>query len=601
MSLSRLWAFRGCLGALGSASAFAFLCLQTVSSPASAAITAPADGQRLPAIKQVAVMPVYWQGQFPEGHPFASLRQHLDRAFSPLAQASKRFIFTNDVITADLWATPEGRKELTDEYEIDAMLNLSITAQNDVMLWSVRLLDPNLKTYLSETERVPYSWFLAASPSEIDQRLQNLTYRLLNRYPIDVFITSVQGRFVSLSSGSTQNVFEGDELSFYETKLKSQHPVDGSWLSFEQKLLGKAKVIESKEQSSIAQITSLSYENALGVGDGAKVAGIATRRSFQAAPPAEQRYIPVDKDSAIVQAPGDWQKPLTKVEPPSSPVPAREVPKPVEKPNPPRLAEAPSNETKLPPQAQPTPEMPIPNDERSPMPLSSSGGDEMDISNWIATTFTETNFIPGIESLSFRGSNKLSSKLPTWLLNRLSLRGHHDFSSEWMGIHTATLRMGSSIKGDYLGASAQSEILFKLPILNAAVPSLNRLLLGGLARIETLGVNGETFGGWDIALVGPSFRVQGSQHLAELVQTIDYDFAFHYFVAALGSAGIAGKKRDLTDGSAFEVELGAVVRGKPDDWEWGGQILLHDGSWSLSKGSLSHEDWSISLLGRRKF
>lgn len=609
MSSRRHWVLKGSLGALGLVSAG--LGLTPYSAPVLAVSThAERADSRLPAIKQVAILPVYWQGKFPESYTSQTLQKHIDKSFTQLAQASKRFSFTHDVITADLWASPEGRKELIEEYEIDAMLSLSVSGQNDLMSWTVRLLSPKLETYLSETERVPYNWFLAASPAEIDQRLQNLLFRLLNRYPIDVFVTSVQGRYVSLSSGQSQNIFEGDELTFYETKLKAQHPIDGSWLSFDQKLLGKARVIESQQQSSIALITSLSYENAIKMGDGAKVAETTTRRTFQQTPASAQRYVPVGKDSAIVAAPGQEPSLPSSPSPPSSPqfpTPSPDRPPKAAGPMGPRVAAESSQSNQVAadtaPTPQPAPSTPLPSEESnsSPLPLEGAPEGEVSIGDWIAATFNEVHLIPSLESLSFRGANSLTSTLPSWMINRISAKGYQKISSEWLGIYGSTLRMGDSKRGDYLGLSASGEGLYMIPALQAEIPSLDHILVGGIARLETLGVDGETFGGWNAALVGPSIHMQGSHHLVEQVQTIDYDFALRYFGVALGSAGISGTKRDLEQGSAWEVELSAVARGRSEDWEWGAQALAHSGSWALSRGSLDHEVLVLGLIGRRRF
>lgn len=598
MTPSRVWVLKGCLAGLGLVATG----LKPTLAFAVAEAASPAE-TRVPAIKQVAILPVHWQGKFPEGPSASALQKQIDQNFTRLVQASRRFAFTNDVITADLWSSPEGRKELVEEYEIDAMLSLSVTSQNDLMSWTVRLLSPTLQTYLSETERVPFQWALVASPSELDQRMQNLLFRLLNRYPIDVFVTSVQGRYVSLSSGQAQGIFEGDELSFYETKLKSQHPIDGSWLNFQQKLLGKAKVVESQQQSAIALITSLSFENAITVGDGARVVATATRRNFQQTPAEAQRYVPVSKDSAIVMAPGDLPA-SPAAEPPQAVTPPPIKPKAAPQPEPqggPRTAEVSASPPKAMPQE--SPEIPLADEEKAPsaLPMGGNGDSEPAIGDWIAATFSDTFVGGGIEGLSFRGSNKLTSTLPSWLVNRLSAKAYQDLAPEYVAIYGTALRLGDSKKGDYIGLDAEAEGLYKINTLSAQIPSLNHVLIGGIARIATLGVNGENFGGWNSGFVGPSLHLQGSHHLAEQVQTVDYDFAFRYFIAAMGSAGISGKKRSLEKGSAWEVELNAIARGKPEDWEWGAQAVAHQGEWDLSKGSLEQQSWVLGLVGRRRF
>ena len=581
MPLASVWMLRGCL------CLSALLLGSTLPTSVSAAVM-PSDN-KLPSIKHVAVMPVYWQGHFPEGHPFAQLKKHLDEEFSPLARASKRFYFTNDVITSDLWATPEGRKELLEEYEIDGVLNLTVTGQSDLMLWTVRLLSPNLVNYISESDRVPYAWFLAASPAEIDKRLQDLLFRTLNRYPIDVFVTSIQGRYLSLSSGSEQNIFEGDEVSFYDFTLKSLHPVDSSWLSFDKKLLGKAKVIESKAQSSIAVITSLSYENAIRTGDGASVANIATRRNFQAPKAEDQRYVPVSKDSALVEAVGETPKPLGSAAEkmatlPTPPAPARIA------------AASPAEPTPSAPQgvSPPTVEEGLARG----VPDEKSGAEATADDDLFPIHFQDAHIFAITENFNYSGAGKVSSRTPDLFINRLDARVNHQLTDAWEGWYRIGARSGDTSKGEYTGFNAQAEALHPLEAMTARIPSLNRVLIGGLLRLDTLGVSGkkEKFGGVDGLFLGPTIHLQGSRHVAEWVQTIDYDIQLTYILWGQGTAGISGKKRDLDSGSTMELGATALMRGKPEEVEWGGFFNFDKGSWKLSKGSLDMVNLSLGVV-----
>src|SRR5690606_19113698 len=85
--------------------------------PQDSAQAVESTSPRLPNIRQVAIMPVYWQGRFPESHRFAQSKQHIEGHFSKIVRNSKRFVFSNDVLTADLWSTAEGRQQLAEEYE----------------------------------------------------------------------------------------------------------------------------------------------------------------------------------------------------------------------------------------------------------------------------------------------------------------------------------------------------------------------------------------------------------------------------------------------------------------------------------------------------
>jgi|GEM_PF-3047140 hypothetical protein len=536
----------------------------------------------LPTIKQVGILPLYWQGQFPDGHPFRPQQKLLEQSFPKLVRESKRFAFTNDVITADLWATPEGRRELAEQFEIDALVSLTISSQGDFMLWTTRLLGPAMQNYLSESERVPYSWFLASGQLDIEERLRKLIYRTLNRYPIDVFVTSIQGRYLTLSSGSLQHVFEGDKLTFYETRLKSQHPVDGSWLDFDRKLLGTAQIVQSQEQSSIAMITALSYENAIGVGAGARVEGIATRRAFQQRPAMEQRYVALNPGSPLVEP--LTEKPKQETVPPITPPPARQTQnKTGTEEGPPPIA--PSELTEPTPTPQPNPVTPPPRDEGIQ--------DE-----WLPVAFRELRVFAEHESFQFSGVAKTESQMPPYLINRAGVQGIQDVDETLQVWYGADINFGSTRKGSSFGFELGAELLYRVEALNSTLPSLDRILAGVLVQMESLGVNKETFGGWNAFFLIPGVHLQGAYHLVDWAQTVDYDLGLRFYPFSSGSAGVASRNRDLDGGFAYEVEAQALRRGRSQEWEWGGLFAYRSGSWDLSRGTLNQERLRIGLTGR---
>jgi hypothetical protein len=562
---------------LGSGSALVLPLPGPCQVQPEAAFAVEAQGNRLPNIRQVAIMPVYWQGNFPESHRFTQSKKHIDAKFPQLVRNSKRFVFGNDVLTADLWSTPEGRQQLAEEYEIDAMVNLTVTGQGDTMRWTVRLLHPSMRNYLTESETLPFNWLLAATDADMDQRLQNLVFRMLNRFPVDVHVTSIQGRYLTLSSGTEQNVFEGDDLSFYQTNVRTQHPADGSWLNFDQKLLGKAKVIESKAHSAIAQITALSYADAIRVGDGAKVEAIATRRAFQQKAKDEPFYTPVTPDSPLVEA-----KPL----PGAVPAPRRE---------PPRVAQnkvEPAPETRvdapLPPEPIPAPNPEMPSEE------TNAEGEGLPIA------FKTVEFQGQNESFSVSGAVKSSNEFPVFLLNRVDLAATQDITDEVEGVARAHVRFGSTAKGSYFGFGLGFEPLYRLPMRTAMMPSLDRIMVGALVSFESLAVSGESFGGWDTISLAPTVHLQGSYHVISMAQNFDYDVSGRLTPIDIGEVGVAGKKREISDSFTLDLEANVIQKAKAQDWEWGAMIGYSTGTWNLSRGSIDISAFRLGLAGRMR-
>jgi hypothetical protein len=548
--------------------------------PQDSAQAVESTSPRLPNIRQVAIMPVYWQGRFPESHRFAQSKQHIEGHFSKIVRNSKRFVFSNDVLTADLWSTAEGRQQLAEEYEVDAFINLTVTGQGDTMRWTARLLHPGMRNYLTESETLPFNWLLAATDADIDQRLQNLLFRMLNRFPVDVYVTSIQGRYLTLSSGSEQNIFEGDDLSFYQTVVRTQHPADGSWLTFDQKLLGKARIIESKKHSAIALITALSYTDAIRVGDGAKVAAIATRRAFQQKPKEEPFYTPIEPDSPLVEArplPGAMVREPRRTEPP------RVAQNRVETaPPPPRVEQTP------PPEPVPQPNPLLPEE-------ASAEGEDM-----LPIAFKKVEFQAQHETFSISGAAKASSQFPMYFLNRVDLGATQDIIPEVEAVARAHLRFGSTAKGSYFGFGLGFEPLYHMPLRTPVLPSLDRVMVGALISFESLAITGERLGGWDVISFSPAIHLQGSHHVVSTAQNFDYDISGRLTPIDIGEVGVAGKKRKISDSFTLDLEANVIQRGRAQEWEWGGMLGYSTGTMNMNQGSINTSSLRLGLAGRMR-
>lgn len=524
-----------------------------------------------PAIKYAGILPVYWQGA---SSPAMSRRKsEIDQVFPKVMRESKRFAFLGDSIVIDNWSSSEGRKKLREEFELDAFLNLNITEHGDIALFTARLLSPELENYVSETDRIPLSWINSANKTELENKIRDLSFRVLNRYPIDVFVTSLQGRFLTLSAGKDQNVFEGDELDFAEFTIKNQHPVDGTWLDFSSKPLGKARIVESKAQSSIAQITSLTSENAIRLGSGARVANIASRRNFRNAEKADEGVFITNENSPIVTLPG--QNPpkskVEKVEPLPPPVQAEGLPE--------ELVQGPMH-----PAAQ--------GGTSTPESTERGGSGLSDLKN--------VRFSIEHSSWSYGGAAKAASEMPAILVNQIGGYAEYELDSMTTTMWDLHLTTGDTKNGSYSGGSVGAEYLMAIPSATALIPSLDRVLVGVRAEVATLGVSKETFGGKDSAHLMPVLHAQGNYHIADIVETFAYDISAKLIPLNFGSTGIKGKTQDLGSSLGLDLEAQALRVDKVESIEWGGLIGFRSVSYGLPKKSLDESGFRIGLLGRVK-
>lgn len=540
-----------------------------------------ADLKAVPSIKYAGVLPVYWQGE--AGPTLTRKKPWIEQIFAKVVRESKRYSFINDTIIADNWSNTEGRKKLKEDYELDAYLNLNVTEQGDVVIFTARLLSPELENYVTETDRVPMTWVASADEDALDSKIRDLTFRVLNRYPIDVFVTSLQGRYVTLSAGKDQNVLEGDTLEFLDMAIKSQNPIDGTWLEFEKRPLGKAKIIESKSQSSIALITSLNSENAIKIGSGARVDDIASRRNFRAKPKAEEAFVAAESDSPIVSAPGQ-----TKPEPPKA------GPPPVKGPAPgtvkPKALEAVEvDQEPMHPAARG--QAAVSQDEAAAATAEESSG---------TIPLKNVRFSLENENFSYSGPAKASSKMPAILINRVGAWAELDLDSTTTALFDGYLKSGDTKKGSYFGMVLAGEYLYKIPQANTIIPSLDRLLVGGRVEVDTIGTSKESFGGMDAIHLAPVVHAQGTYHIADLIQTYGYDVSAKLLPINFGSAGIKGKTLSLGSGMGLDVEAQVLQKSKTEQWEWGGLVGFKQVSWEVSKGTLAENSIRFGLIGRVK-
>ncbi len=543
-----------------------------------------ADLKPVPSIKYAGVLPVYWQGG--SSPSLTKKKSWIESDFVRAVRDSKRFAFINDTIIADNWSNAEGRKKLRDEYELDAFLNLNVTEQGDIAIFTARLLGPELENFVSETDRIPLNWLDAATDDDLYIKLRDLSFRVLNRYPIDVFVTSLQGRYLTLSAGKDQNVLEGDTLDFAEFSVKSHHPIDGTWLEYLPKPLGKAKVVESKNQSSIALITSLVSENAIRIGSGARVADIASRRNFKAQPPGEDAFITLSPDSPLVTAPGQ-----TPVPPPASPVKGPD----------------PLATTSGKPEAEPTeidqePMHPAARGQNhlaqaSPEPEAAPGSTAGESSG---ISLTDIRLALLNDSWSYSGPAKAAAGMPPILFNGLGAWAEHDIDASTTTLFDLQIESGSTKHGSYFGMAGAGEYLFKIASGHAMVSSIDRLLVGGRAEVATIGVSKEPFGGMDALHLAPVVHAQGNYHLVDLVQTYSYDVSAKLLAANFGSAGIKGKTLSVGSGFGFDLEAQVLNKSKTEMWEWGGLVGYRQASWDVGKGMLGKDSFRLGILTRAK-
>ena len=563
-----------------------------------------AANARLPAIRKVGTIPAQWQGSVASTSSLRDLPEMINQNYPILVRESRRFQMINDEITSHLWSSPGGREELRSVYELDAFVSLNVRIEADLMIWSCRLLSPRLDTYLLETERIARSWLLGASHEERLGRLRHLIFRTLNRYPIDVFVTSIQGRFITLSAGSDQNIFEGEPLHFQRFSVKSVHPATGAWLDIASDHLAEATVVDVKDKSSIAQLTSLAYESALKVGDGARVSTIASRRLFArlSEQPAWQE---TDQDSPILATNASGSQQIQEF-PKSQPSKLNREPSQTE--NRPDLE--PAKEEPKPKATEPTAEAGSHADQTGATPEENSSigqeppsnpPTEIRQDNVFDSMFT--NFLDawriqaGSQLWNYsQGAAKASSSFPIWLFNDFFGSGRLRWNPEAFSDLGLGVGFGPTSNGSFTSFKIGGNYLQSIPLAGLISPYIEGVRIGGRARFETQAVTGETFGGLDSLEIGGLGEVFGQYHLIEQAETIEFAAGLSLDIFSFGQAGLGGTKQATTGLVAYGLHAEAILRRPGNQWQWGAFLNTRSGTYDNDRGSLGLSSFSLGVL-----
>lgn len=579
-----MWGVRD-IAKYGASWAFALLML--VARP----VRASEIGAPIPVLKYVGIIPAQWIGdkQFVTADQEAELRD----TFSTVVRESKRFQVLNDEVVADLWGNPQGRDELRREYELHALFNLQIKNSSDMVSMTVRLLGPALDNYLIESETLSRSWFEGAKPDEIKERLENLVFRLINRLPVDVSVTSVQGRFITVSGGEEQGIRNGDELTFQRVTVASLHPANQSWLGFAAKKLGQAKIIEVKKNASVAEMTDQSYDGAIKIGDGAKVTGLNSRKKF-ARNDAEEQF-KQSRESVIIPPTGMAQKQSAaapKTETAASVV--AEQPKPTSPQETAQPTEA-NQAIQKPEGAEAKPgeavaEKPAKEEESSPANFMAALGKHFDS--------LTIGFGPDLWSAS--GSASASSQIPPWLLSRADVRFGQQVNDAIRIDYKGNFGFGPTSKGSFFGFGVGGDLYYLMPF-KGVMPGVETAKLGMLAQYQSMGVDGQTYGGSDVFSFGALVGVNGKALMNESAKAIDWDLSFSFIPQAFGKVGTKGGKRDVVSVFGYQFAGNAVVVSRPKTWEWGGTASYGTMDYELSKKGLVYSDFFVGALTRYRF
>ncbi len=234
----------------------------------------------LPVILQAGVLPTSVEnpGNIQRVEPFL---KELKKLFPLVVRQSMRFQVLGDGLIAGLWQQVAGRKELREKYELDVFLHLNVVVFPDKLFLITRLLDSDLGIELQESLVHPWGTAADLTPEKAHEVLRQVLFAMTNQLPADIYISSIQGSFITLTGGLSQGLQVGEKIELTRSWPIERHVATGAWSEFKVIPIGSARIIETTANVSIARLEALEVEGQIQIGDGAKVPELASRNYFQ--------------------------------------------------------------------------------------------------------------------------------------------------------------------------------------------------------------------------------------------------------------------------------------------------------------------------------
>lgn len=525
---------------------------------------AAANLPKVPVVHHVGILPVQMETGG-DSYDLQQIQDKLDQAFPKVARDAMRFRILNDDLVRGLWSTAAGRSELRGQFELQGYLSLTMVPRADTVTIACRLLGPDLQNYLLETELYQASWLLSAPTEAVRIKLEELVFRLINRLPHDVSITSVQGPYITLSGGDEQGIEPDDRVSLIRSSIKSLHPANGSWVGFKTEPLGEAKIVEVKTHTSVAKIVKLTFEGALAIGDGAKIPAIAGRVKFARMGQKDQFVESGNQDTILVpplyQGDPPQQNPAI-VQVPTQPDPASPSPE--------------SSDSVVTESPKPIPTVPETEEGSVWDDFSLEGGSDKIVDDLIVAVG------PHWWNTKGRSGVPASSKFPIWLINNFEVSVTRAMLQKVRVGFGGGGAFGSTSNGKFFSYDSHAKIYWREDV--APGDLLGHWEAGGVGRFSGMSVEGESFGGGDFIRGGGFGGIGGTLAFGEGRQAFEWSSQLDLLPLNVGRFGYKGSQKRVESTFGWQIAL-SVFQATGAPLEFGGRFRLLSETMTLSDNS----------------
>lgn len=515
----------------------------------------------LPVIHRIGVIPTSWQGE--DSFGIENLKKHAETISHDLIIESKRFDVLNKDLVDELWSTPEGRRELTSEFELDSFIHFTVYPKEDHITVLARLLDANLEIQLQETETLERLSAVNRSYDQLKELFRPLTFRLLTRLPIDVSVTSVQGSYITVSGGEDQALSVGDKLDIVRASVKSVHPAHGGWNEFKTVRVGSATIIETKKSVSVAKITSQIKEGAIKIADGATVEGLGTRRLFAKDTTVAELSI---EDTKQILVPPSILKGKTKfpaetvtLDKDGKPVSTKKVSDAPDKLEDSELSEADAELAEIEEAQGPgTPVSP-----QIPVSTGSDYGDSYTEDSSIFGSMGVKNIAESVDvtpryrSWTFTGPITTGSNFSIIPANEIGATLNQSLNSNIKYQLSAFVGYGKTdLSTSFFSHGAEAKAYFK-DLLPVRIPLFQAFKAGAKGTYDGRSVSAGQYGGHNIMLIGFFSGLTGEERIAG--ERLNINAEFSMTPLAFGQIGYNGSYANPQQTNGYDLSLSAVT------------------------------------------
>jgi hypothetical protein len=549
-----------------------------------ATITLAANGPKLPIFHQVGIIPLQWSG--PSTYGLEHIKSQLEVLFPAAVKDSRRFRIINDELVSQLWQDPKGREEMRTQFELGAFVGLTVISRADTVKFVARVLGPELQTYLMESDSISRNWITQADDDSLKEKVEHLVFRLFNRIPTDVSVTSVHGPFITLSGGSEQGIELGDKVNLVRTFIKSLHPANGTWLHFKTKALGQAKIVEVKNFTSVAKLIKLTHEDAVGVADGARIPAIASRVKFARAGKSDGFKDSGDQKTIIVPPLYQGGNSAKADDNKSSPDKTNGIGK-----DPKEQTSDIGEQVADGGGENDEDQLPGPTEEEQAF-----AWDDFTIGGAAKKIIDGVTIAAGPYYWTVAGPRSVDSNFPWWLVNKGYVSITKSLVTKIKVGYGGGIAFGGTPNGKFYGYDGHARIYWEDKI-SIGTDSLSWWRAGGHSRINGMSVTGEKYGGGDW-IRGGVFGALGGRVMLGAGPTIyDWFAEMQLMPLNIGQLGYDETFYSVESSLGQSYSLGAIQYAQPGEARLGAKFEVVNERQSLNNGRRMHfQEYSIQAL-----